>query len=179
MWRSEQNKDNKQYDQGVTSLGYFGSHVSSACYAKKFKKYTYIYIYMRDLPTFIFLWAEVKAWSSIWKFIRSTLMAARVTGELTKGLQQFCIQDKTLCSFQDQFEVNAIVISMLIIPHAAPAVTLTSNLWRLWNIQPLSSRWYWYSRTHCVQWNYRHKMTNRCSQWPPAGAFIINNNSRS
>lgn len=84
------------------SLGYFGSHVSSACYPTVLEK-KYIYIYIRGLPTFIFLWAGVKAWSSIREFRRSTLMAARVTGELTKGLQQFCIQDKTLRSFQDQF----------------------------------------------------------------------------
>lgn len=39
-------------------------------------------------------------------------------------------------------EVSAIVISMLIIQHAAPAVTLTSNLWRLWNVQPPSTSLY-------------------------------------
>lgn len=46
---------------------------------------------------------------------------------LVNDMQCFCIQDKTPCSIQDPFEVNAIVIHVLNIQHAALTLILTFN----------------------------------------------------
>lgn len=54
----------------------------------------------------------------------------------------FCIQDKTPCSIQDAFKVNAIVIHMLNILPAVLTLILTFNQLRLQNLLPFDGSCY-------------------------------------
>lgn len=122
-------------------------------------------------------------------------------------MQLFCIQDKTQDSvafkIQDQVQVNGVVIRTLNIQHAALTFLLTLNQLRLQNLPyiqyihihtqqaftlALVRRWDGWFPSHAVTGENEQQCVSVTTcpwwgtgvlKWLPAGAFIININSRS